>query len=130
MLRQPSEKRKMAETSANLSTWCESTEAPILDAGHHVELMRGEEEEGDVQALDDAERAEPEVVAEDGEVAVEERHRPADLGKDEHDDLEDDEQPAQDRPEHARGLVRDCATPEAEVSNDEYAEPRRETYST
>ena len=59
----------------------------------------------DVQALYDAERAETEVVAEDGEEAVEERHGPADLRENEDDGLEDDEQPVEHCPESSRGLV-------------------------
>ena len=45
------------------------------------------------QALDHAERAQAEVVAEDGEEAVEEGCGPADFGHDQDDDLEDDEEP-------------------------------------
>ena len=58
-----------------------------------------------VQALDDTERAEAEVVAEDGEEAVEERHGPPDLRENEDDSLEDDEQPVEHCPEGTSGLV-------------------------
>lgn len=94
------------------------------EAEEHVEAAEREEEEGrderevvDVvredrradEALEDAERAEPEGRPEHGEVPVEEGGGPADLGEDEHEDLEDDEQAVDDRPEDAGGLVRDGA---------------------
>ena len=106
--------------------------AAVLDAlaeeaEEHVDAADGEEEEGgderevvDVvredrradEALEDAERAEPEVGPEHGEVRREEGRGPADLGEDEDDDLEDDEQPVHDGPEDACRLVRDGATSE------------------
>ena len=73
-------------------------------------------EKSDVQALDGAEGAEAEVLAEDGEEAVEEDGGPPDLGEDEDDDLEDDEQPVDDCPEHACGLVGHGAPAEVCVS--------------
>ena len=94
------------------------------EAEEHVDAADGEEEEGgderevvDVvredrranETLEDPERAEPKVGAEHGEVRREEGRGPADLREDEHDDLEDDEQPVHDRPEDARGLVGDGA---------------------
>ena len=57
------------------------------------------------QALDDTEGAEAEVVAQDREEAVEEGHGPAELGEEEDDDLEEDEEPVEHRPEDARSLV-------------------------
>jgi hypothetical protein len=58
-----------------------------------------------VQNLSDAEWAEAKVVPEDGEVCLEERRRPAELGEEQDDDLEDDEEAVEDRPERAGRLV-------------------------
>jgi hypothetical protein len=58
-----------------------------------------------VQNLGDAERAEAKVVPEDREVRLEERRRPTELGEEEDDDLEDDEEAVEDRPERAGRLV-------------------------
>lgn len=90
------------------------------EAEEHVEAAAREEGEGgderevvDVvrehEELEDSERAEAEGGPECGEVAVEEGGGPADLGEDEHDDLEHDEQAVDDRPEDARRLVWDRA---------------------
>lgn len=73
-------------------------------------MLTGVGDRVDVQALDDTERAETEVVPEDGEEAAEERGGPADLGHEEDNDLEDDQQPVQDGPEGTRGLVGDRAS--------------------
>lgn len=64
----------------------------------------------DIQALDDTERAETELVPEDGEEAGEEGGRPADLGHNEDNDLEDDQEPVENGPEGTRGLVGDRAS--------------------
>lgn len=113
------------------------------EAEEHVEAAEREEEEGgderevvDVvrehgradEALEDAERAETERGPEHGEEAVEEGGGPADLGEDEHDDLEDDEQAVDDRPEDARGLVGD-RTPSVEGQNGERYGHKRSTHS-
>ena len=99
------------------------------EADEHVQAADGEEEEGgderevvDVvredcrtnKALEDSERAEAEVGAQDGEVLGEEGGGPADLGEDEDDDLEDDEEAVHDSPEDACGLVGHRATPVSE----------------
>ncbi len=112
MFRQPMEKRKKAETSENSSTWCERTAAPRLwVGGSAMKAGAWERTKGaDVQALDDAERAEAELVPEDGEEAGEEGGGPADLGHDEDDDLEDDQETVEDGPEGTRGLVGDRAS--------------------
>ena len=72
---------------------------------------KGTEDEASeyAQALDDAESAEAEVVTEDREEPVEESSRPADLGEDKDDGLEDDEQTVEHRPESTSGLVGDRA---------------------
>lgn len=75
----------------------------------------------DIQALDHAESTEAKLVAEYGEVAVEELGGPADFGEDKHDDLEDDEQTVEHRPERARGLIWDCAVPV--ITNTLYQHP-------
>jgi hypothetical protein len=65
--------------------------------------------DGGLQDLHDAKRAEAEVPPEDGEEAVEEYLRPADLGEEDHDDLEKYEDAVEDRDGGACGLVRDGA---------------------
>lgn len=42
MFKQPTEKRKNAETSVNLSTWCERIVAPMLKGRSAPELSSGE----------------------------------------------------------------------------------------
>lgn len=59
----------------------------------------------DVQGLEDSQSAETKFRAQDGEEAVKVLHGPADLGQQENDDLQDDEQMVDDRPEDAGGLV-------------------------
>ena len=101
------------------------------EADEHVQAADGEEEErGDErevvdvvredrradEALEDAQRPEPEVGPEHGEVRLEETRRPADLGEDEHDHLEDDQQPVHDCPEDTCGLVGDGASAEVRAS--------------
>ena len=98
---------------------------PEDEAEDDVEAADGEEEEGgderevvDVvredggaeEALEDADGAEAEGGAEDGEVVREEGGWPADLGEEEDDDLEDDEEAVDDGPEDAGWLVGHCAT--------------------
>ena len=64
------------------------------------------------KALEDSERAEAEVGAQDGEVLGEEGGGPADLGEDEDDDLEDDEEAVDDSPENTSRLIWYCAISE------------------
>ena len=97
------------------------------EAKEHVEAADGEEEEGGDQrevidvvredrrtdeALEDAQGTKAKVLTEDGEVGREEARGPADLREDEDDDLEDDQQAVDNRPEHARRLIRDGAATE------------------
>ena len=70
---------------------------------------------GHSQALDHAERAQSEIVAEDGEEAVEEGCGPADFRHDQDDDLEDDEEAVKHSPESSSGLVRDSAASDSET---------------
>ena len=58
-----------------------------------------------------AECAKTEIVAEDGEEAVEEGSRPPNFRHDEDDGLEDDEEPVEHGPERSGGLVGDGAAP-------------------
>ena len=69
------------------------------------QLYPHEQRRIDVQALNDTERTQTEVVAENREEAVEESSGPANLGHDEDDNLENDEEPVEYGPECASGLV-------------------------
>ena len=93
------------------------------EADEHVQAADGEEEErgderevvdvvrensGTDQGLEDTKRTEPKITSKDGEVYVEEPHRPSDFGKDESDDFENNEYSVHDGPEDTCGLVWHC----------------------
>lgn len=59
-----------------------------------------------LQALNDAQSAEAKVPSKNREEPVKERRWPADLGHDENNDLSDDQQSVEDRPEGTGRLVR------------------------
>lgn len=58
-----------------------------------------------IQALDDPEGSETEFGSENGEETVEECRRPANLGEDEDDDLEDDKHAVEHGPKGTRRLI-------------------------
>jgi len=66
---------------------------------------------GNLQALHGAQWAQAKFGTKHGEKPVEERERPPNLGEDERSDLEDDEEPIENGPKLASGLVRDRAVP-------------------
>jgi hypothetical protein len=68
--------------------------------------------ERNLQALHGAQRAQAKFGTEHGEKPVEERERPPNLGEDERDNLANDEEPVENGPKLASGLVRDRAVPE------------------
>ena len=63
------------------------------------------------QSLEDPERTKAKLRPEHWEKAIEEGHRPGDLGQDEEDELEDDEKAIDDCPEDTRWLIGNGATP-------------------
>jgi hypothetical protein len=63
------------------------------------------------ECLENPEWAEAKLRTEDREKAVEERHRPRDLGKEEKDELEDDEETVDHCPEGTCKLIGNCAAP-------------------
>jgi len=86
----------------------------------HVQAPEGEEEKGrdegeaadmmgencgSNQALNDAESADAKVVSKNGEEPIEESRGPTDFGKEEDDDLSDDQKTVEDGPEDAGRLV-------------------------
>ena len=116
MFKQPTEKRKKAATSVNLSTWWERIVAPMLKAKSAFEFSSDEhcnqEERDYLQCLENPEWAEAKLRTEDREKAVEEGHRPRDLGKEEKDELEDDEKTVDHCPEGTCSLIGNCAASE------------------
>jgi hypothetical protein len=61
------------------------------------------------QALHDTEWAQAKFGPKHREKPVEKRLRPPNLGEDERDNLENDQEPVENGPELASGLIRDCA---------------------
>ena len=113
MLRQPIENKKKAETSAKSSTWCESMAAPSLygRTTSSAEERRSSDGGVDLQAFHGAQWAQAKFGTKHGEKPVEKRQRPPNLGEDKGDDLESDEEPVENGPKLASGLVRDRAVP-------------------
>jgi hypothetical protein len=113
MFKQPTEKRKNAATSENLSTWWERIVAPMLKvANSHFELSSGEhrnKERDYLQCLENPEWTEAKLWTEDREKAVEKGYRPWDLGEEEKDELEDDEKTVDHCPEGTCRLIGNCA---------------------
>lgn len=73
----------------------------------HWHIRARDLKEWNVQALEDPEWSQAKVRPKNREESIEERHRPRSLGKEEDDDLEDDEETVDECPEDAGGLVRD-----------------------
>ena len=69
-----------------------------------------------LQSLENPEWAEAKLRTEDREKAVEEGHRPRDLGQEEEDELKDDEKPVDHRPEDTRRLIGNRAASERSPS--------------
>lgn len=65
----------------------------------------------DLQTLHGAQWAQAKFGTKHGKKPIEKRQRPPNLGEDERDDLENDEEPVENGPKLASGLVRDCAVP-------------------
>lgn len=81
MFKQPTEKRKNAATSVNLSTWWERIVAPMLKGRSAFELNSLQEgRTKHLQCLENPEGAETKLRTEDREKAVEKGYRPGDLG--------------------------------------------------
>jgi hypothetical protein len=89
MLRHPIEKRKNAATRENSSTWWERIAAPrlwvIVSGVAHQRILEC------VQALYNTKRTQTEVLAKDGEEAVEESRGPAELRQQKYNNLSDDQ---------------------------------------
>jgi hypothetical protein len=67
-----------------------------------------------LQALHDAERAQAKFGTKHREKPVEKRLRPPNLGEDQRDNLENDQEPVENGPELASGLIWNCAVAEKE----------------
>ena len=65
----------------------------------------------DLQTLHGAQWAQAKFGTKHGKKPIEKRQRPPNLGEDERDDLENDEEPVENGPKLASGLVRNCAVP-------------------
>jgi hypothetical protein len=84
-----------------------------------------------LQALHDTEWAQTKIVTKHGEKPVEELHRPPNLGEDERDDLENDQEPVENGPKLAGGLIWNCAVPGRKVAEDWcHVKQTGKTYST
>jgi len=57
------------------------------------------------QAFNDTESADAKIVSKDGEELIEESRRPADFGKEEDDNLSDDQKTVEDGPEDTSWLI-------------------------
>lgn len=118
MFKQPTEKRKNAATSVNLSTWWERIVAPMLKEQFRIRAQsrRARQQGGKrllyLQCLENPEWAEAKLRTENRKKAVEEGYRPRDLGKEEKDELEDNEKTVDHCPEGTCRLIRNCAAPE------------------
>lgn len=71
-------------------------------------MCEGEGKE-DLQHLNRSQRAQPKLFAQHREVLCEKVGRETELGEDQDDGLADDEEPVEDGPKYASGLVRYCA---------------------
>ena len=83
----------------------------------------------DSQALDDAESPEAKVVSKHGEEPIEESRGPADFGKEENDDLSNDQKTVEDSPEDAGRLIGNGRIPVNHVRKDALG-PFGGTYGT
>lgn len=108
-----------ADAALGLCVLSEDEAERHVQAAHREEEKRGDEREladvvgenrGSDESLEDPERAKAKLRTEHREKAIEEGHRPGDLGKDEEDELEDDEKAIDDCPEGTCWLIGNGAT--------------------
>jgi len=108
-----------ADATLGLCVLSEDEAKRHVQAAHRKEEKRSDEREladvvgenrGSNESLEDPERAKAKLRTEHREKAIEEGHRPGDLGKDKEDELEDDEKAIDDCPEDTCWLIGNGAT--------------------
>ena len=103
-------------------------EEECRDKREVVDVVR--ENSGTDQGLEDTKRTEAKITSKDGEVYVEEPHRPSDFGKDEGDDFENNEYSVHDGPEDSGCLIGNRTIPKCMIAiTHTHYKNRQETYS-